>query len=172
MAGTSGPKENERGLSVITASYGIQGNFIDVTSEVQGLVQDGELNFTVSPQQLGILDPAPGVTKELQIQYKINKGKKNLLTMQDTQQVILSAPNVPKEKNEDSYTYVIFKALWYSVIIFLVGAFAMDSKRTGDLVFGSAALGWLFAVLTVSTIGHFYLFLLPLIVIFIAWWSS
>ena len=154
--GSSGKKENERGLTIIKSSYGIQGNFTDVTQEVQGLVQNGELNFLVSSQQLGILDPAPGVQKELQIQYMINKGKKNLLTIQDNQQVLLSAPNVPTDKKPESLTYGIWKALTFALTIFSVGVLALDSKFVGDKLFGSPILGYLFLALTVGTFGAFY----------------
>jgi len=169
---STGPKENERGLTILQASYGLQGNFMDVTTDIQGLVTNGELNFTVSPQSIGVLDNAPGVIKDLQIQYTINKGRKNKQDFKDGDQVVISAPDVPKDKNDKSYTYVFFQAIWYSIIIFLVGSFALDSKRTGELVFGSTALGWIFAAMTIGTFGHFHLFVLPIFVIFIAWWSS
>lgn len=170
--GSSGKKENERGLTIIKSSYGIQGNFTDVTQEVQGLVQNGELNFLVSSQQLGILDPAPGVQKELQIQYMINKGKKNLLTIQDNQQVLLSAPNVPTDKKPESLTYGIWKALTFALTIFIVGVLALDSKFVGDKLFGSPILGYLFLALTVGTFGAFYPGILLLIVIIAAFWKS
>lgn len=170
--GSSGKKENERGLTIIKSSYGIQGNFTDVTQEVQGLVQNGELNFLVSSQQLGILDPAPGVQKELQIQYMINKGKKNLLTIQDNQQVLLSAPNVPTDKKPESLTYGIWKALTFALSIFIIGVLALDSKFVGDKLFGSPILGYLFLALTVGTFGAFYPGILLLIVIIAAFWKS
>ena len=170
--GSSGKKENERGLTIIKSSYGIQGNFTDVTQEVQGLVQNGELNFLVSSQQLGILDPAPGVQKELQIQYMINKGKKNLLTVQDNEQVLLSAPNVPTDKKPESLTYGIWKALTFALSVFIIGVLAIDSKFVGDKLFDSTILGYLFLALTLGTFGVFYPGILLLLVIIAAWWKS
>lgn len=170
--GGTGKKENERGLTIIKASYGIQGNFTDVTQEVQGLVQDGELNFTVSAQQLGILDPAPGVQKELQIQHTINKGKKNLLTVQDNQQVLLSAPSIPIDKKSESLTFGIWKALLFALSIFVIGVLALDSQFVGKEIFSSPILGYLFLAMTLGTFGAFYTGMLLLIVIVAAWWKS
>lgn len=170
--GGTGKKENERGLTIIKASYGIQGNFTDVTQEVQGLVQDGELNFTVSAQQLGILDPAPGVQKELQIQHTINKGKKNLLTVQDNQQVLLSAPSIPTDKKSESLTFGLWKALLFALSIFVIGVLALDSQFVGKEIFGSPILGYLFLAITLGTFGSFYPGMLLLIVIVAAWWKS
>jgi hypothetical protein len=170
--GGTGKKENERGITIIKASYGIQGNFTDVTQEVQGLVQNGELNFLVSAQQLGILDPAPGVQKELQIQHTINKGKKNLLTVQDNQQVLLSAPDVPTDKKSESLTFGIWKALTFSLSVFIIGVLALDSKFVGEKIFSSQILGYLFFALTLGTFGAFYPGMLLVIVIIAAWWKS
>jgi hypothetical protein len=170
--GGTGKKENERGITIIKASYGIQGNFTDVTQEVQGLVQNGELNFLVSAQQLGILDPAPGVQKELQIQHTINKGKKNLLNVQDNQQVLLSAPDVPVDKKSESLTYGIWKALTFALGVFIIGVLALDSKFVGDKIFGSPIIGYLFLALTLGTFGAFYPGMLLVIVIIAAFWKS
>jgi hypothetical protein len=172
--GGTGKKENERGLTIIKASYGIQGNFTDVTGEVAGLIQDGELNFTVTPQQLGILDPAPGVIKELQIQHSINKGKKNLLTVKDNDQVLLSVPNIP-DKSKDNNPSVLLgfmSSLWAAIIVFVVGVFALDSKFLGHNIFESPVLGWLFLALTIGTFGHFYIGILPIIIIIAAFWAK
>ena len=171
-SGSTASKENTRGLTIIKSSYGLQGNFIDVTTDIQNLLKDGELNFTVSPQQIGILDPAPGVLKELQIQYKLNNGKKNLLTVQDNQQVLLSAPNVPTDKEDKSYSAEFFKALWSSIIIFVVGCLALDSFSTGKLVFGSVSIGYLFLALTLGTFGNFYWAFMPAVLLVAAYWMK
>lgn len=171
-SGSTASKENTRGLTIIKASYGLEGNFTDVTTDIQNLFKDGELNFNVSPQQIGILDPAPGVLKELQIQYKLNNGKKNLLTVQDNQQVLLSAPDVPKDKKDKSYTSEFFKALWTSIIIFVVGSLALDSYQSGKLIFDNVALGYLFLALTLGTFGYFYWAFMPLLLLVAAYWKK
>ena len=50
---------NEDGLTIVHATYGVDSQFVDVTTEVKGLVQNGELDFIVSAQSLGIPDPNP-----------------------------------------------------------------------------------------------------------------
>jgi len=60
---------------------------------VQNLVQDGGINLTVGAQQIGILDPAPGVSKALRVTYKIN-GKNNLATVDDGNVFSLDAPSL------------------------------------------------------------------------------
>jgi hypothetical protein len=57
-----------------------KGYSVDVTTEVQGLVQNGEIDFVVSAQSLGIPDPNPGSSDKqiLQIQHRLNGGHKNL----------------------------------------------------------------------------------------------
>ena len=38
---------------------------IDITKQIEQQVQDGELNLTVDSNTFGIVDPAPGVKKSL-----------------------------------------------------------------------------------------------------------
>jgi hypothetical protein len=152
---------NDKGLSILKASYGTEGNFIDVTKEVKGLVKDGEVDIVVSPQTLGILDPAPGVIKTLQVQHTINGGNKNLETKKDGEQLKLSAPNI---KQKTSSGFNIFSNLFTGIIIFIVGAFAIESFHAGTKIFGSL-IGWLFLALTLLTFGHFTTFIIPILLL-------
>ncbi len=72
IGGSTGTEKiNEDGLTIVKATYGVETQFVDVTTEVQGLVQNGEIDFVVSPQSLGIPDPNPGSDKQiLQIQHR------------------------------------------------------------------------------------------------------
>jgi hypothetical protein len=152
---------NDKGISILKASYGTEGNFVDVTKEVSGLLRDGELDVVVSAQSLGILDPAPGVIKTLQIQYTINGGNKNLDTKQDGQQVKLSAPDV-KEKTHKGFN--IFTNMYTGIIIFIIGALAIESMHAGTKIFGSS-IGWVFFALALLTFGQFSLFLIPILLV-------
>jgi hypothetical protein len=100
MLSFKGTTGTANGLTITKAMYGLQNTFTDVTTQVQNLYQNNELNFVVSAQELGILDPAPGVKKTLQIQYSINGGKVNLMSKDDSEQVLLTVPKVsaPDEK--------------------------------------------------------------------------
>ena len=60
--------EEKIGLKILNATYGVDTNRIDITKEIQQQVQDGELNLTVDSNTFGIVDPAPGVKKSLNIQ--------------------------------------------------------------------------------------------------------
>jgi hypothetical protein len=177
-------KVNDEGLSIIKASYGIQGNFVDVTKEVQGLIKDGELDFVVSAQSLGILDPAPGVQKDLQVQYTINGGNKNLDTISDTKQLKLSVPSV---KHNVNHTFSFMKYLWTSIVIFFVGVLAIDSYKAGHYVFGKEVTktladgtvlttkenyvaAVLLSILAIFTFGHFYFLAAIPLVLAIGWW--
>ena len=159
--------KNDEGLLIIKASYGIEGNFTDVTKEVQGLIKDGNIDIIVSSQTLGILDPAPGVTKTLQIQYTINGGNKNLQIIEDEKQLKLSIPNIKKEKNHryNIFSY-FFQALFIGLILFL----SIESLHAGKLIFGST-IGWLFFGLTLITFGHFS-HMLIFILLFSGWIMS
>lgn len=159
---------NDKGISILKASYGTEGNFVDVTKEVNGLIRDGELDVVVSAQSLGILDPAPGVVKTLQIQYTINGGNKNLDTKQDGQQVKISAPDV-KEKTHKGFN--IFSNMYTGIIIFIIGALAIESMHVGNKIFGSS-IGWLFFALALLTFGQFSVFFLIPILLVTGWLLS
>jgi hypothetical protein len=166
MSDSTTSKNNE-GLVIVKGSYGIEGNFVDVTKELQGLVKDGDIDITVSSQTLGILDPAPGVTKTLQIQHTINGGHKNLDLVEDGKQFKLSVPNVNKQKNHryNAFSY-FFQALFIGLILFL----AIECLHAGKLIFGQS-IGWLFFGLTLITFGHFSHILL-FILLFAGWLMS
>jgi hypothetical protein len=158
------------GLTITKAMYGIQNTFTDVTTEVQNLYQNNELNFTVSAQELGILDPAPGVKKTLQIQYSINGGKVNLMSKEDSEQVILTVPSVPvpdEKKNVPS----VLGSLWYGIaacIIMLISmsAYAYTANHTGqDQTSTIISLAPLVFLLTFVTYGHLMWLIFPVVIL-------
>ena len=154
------------GLEVIKASYGAQNNFQDVTTEVASLVQDGELNFTVSPQALGILDPAPGVTKTFQANIKINGGDPTLLTKDDGQVFMISAPGVQEKKSGPSHVFNMMSTFWYFLVVLFTVYFSMSAYRMGKLGFGSAIFGYIFFALSMVSFGMFGFIGLPVFIFF------
>lgn len=158
---------NMDGLTIIKAMYGIQNTFTDVTTDVQNLVQDGELNFTVNAQSLGILDPAPGVKKNFQMQYRINGGNPSLLSKDDGEQVVLSVPDAVTTKlsKEDSKKAPTFLGMtWYFISVLFTAFFTLSSYAAGVVIIGSQAAGIIFAALSLGTGGMFGIFMVPFLI--------
>lgn len=65
------------GVKIISAGYGIQGNYRDVTQTVKDFISGHAISMKVSNQNLEI-DPAPGKEKELLVIYEENGNKKEL----------------------------------------------------------------------------------------------
>jgi hypothetical protein len=129
---------NEDGLTIVHASYGVDTQFVDVTTEVRGLVQNGELDFIVSAQSLGIPDPNPGAsdTQIFQLQYRLNGGHKNLDKFKTGEQVKLSAPNSKSSKKKVNHGFNLMKYVWGSIVVFFVGLLVIDGYKTGNYIFG------------------------------------
>lgn len=145
------------GLNITKASYGITGNFTDVSKEVQSMVQDGTIDFTVSAQNLGILDPAPGVSKTLQVQYTINGGTSTLMQKNDGDQVTISAPpDSTKPTAPVTGAAKLFGYVHLALGIFLAIFLAAMGYYTGKLIapggFG-IALGVALAVVSIFGLG-------------------
>ena len=162
-------KVNTDGLTVLKATYGITNAMQDVTTDIKGLIKDGELNFNVNPQSIGILDPAPGVKKTFQLQYKVNGGNASLLTKDDGEQVVLSVPDAVSVKNSeaDAAKAPTFIGMTFHFITILITTiFTLSSYYVGSVMFGSQVLGIVFACFSALTGGMFGLFVLPFIVLF------
>lgn len=80
------------GISISKASYGLGTQTTDVTTAVSSHIQDGKMNFTVTPAALNTEDPSPGQTKTLTITYSINGGSSNTMSVTDGNLVSLNAP--------------------------------------------------------------------------------
>jgi hypothetical protein len=130
---------NEDGLTIVHATYGVDTQFVDVTTEVKGLVQNGELDFIVSAQSLGIPDPNPGASDKqiFQLQYRLNGGHKNLDKFKTGEQVKLSAPNSKSSKKKVNHSWSFTQYLFLSMAIFIWGLFVMDGYKAGLHVFGT-----------------------------------
>jgi hypothetical protein len=171
--GTTGNLRN--GLHVIKASYGITGNSQDVTNEVESMssANNGSLNFTVSPQSFGILDPAPGVSKTFQLQTIINGGEPSLTTYNDGDIVQVSAPPVPTDTKKAGTAVSAISTLWsaFSWFMFsLFGFFFFQSSYTVGIALtrsatrpaGIQVVGWILGFMSLLTMGWFGMIGLPL----------
>ena len=81
------------GIKITKATYGAGTKTVDVKAAVSSHIKDGELNLVVSPDSLGVEDPAPGQTKQLTVSYTINGGDTNVKSAYDNEAIILSAPS-------------------------------------------------------------------------------
>lgn len=81
------------GIKITKAQYGIGTKTVDVKAAVSSHIKDGELNLVVSPDSLGVDDPAPGQTKELTVTYTVNNGSQNVKSAYDNEAIIISAPS-------------------------------------------------------------------------------
>lgn len=80
------------GVHITRADYGVGSTTVDVRSGVASNIRNGELSLVVNPESLGIQDPAPGQTKKLTIDYRINNGDTNTKTAYDNEFILISAP--------------------------------------------------------------------------------
>ena len=80
------------GIKILSAVYGSGSKTTDVTGAVASHISEGQLNLTVTPDSLGVADPAPGTFKQLTVTYTINNGDKNTSTTSDDGVLMISAP--------------------------------------------------------------------------------
>jgi hypothetical protein len=81
------------GLKIQSAKYGVgTTTLLDVTGAVSAHIQDGKLNFVVSPAALNVDDPAVGQVKTLTVTYSINGGASNTASAVDGEPIDVDAP--------------------------------------------------------------------------------
>lgn len=184
LTGSKSTPVNEDGLTILKATYGIDTQSVDVTTEIKGMIQDGDLNFVVSAQSLGIPDPNPGAsaTEILQIQYRVNGGHPKLEKFTTGAQVAISVPNVKRKKTNHSFS--LMKYIWGSIVVFFVGLLVIDGYKTGNYIFGyrkevpglngdisvtyeNVGAGIILALVTLLSFGTSWMYvLLPIALIF------
>jgi hypothetical protein len=159
------------GLEVVSASYGVAPNFQDVTAEVQKLVQDGDLSFTVGAQSLGILDPAPGVIKTFQAKVVINGGKPTILSKDDGELFAVSAPPIKPDAKKSSHFWNIYSSIGYGISAIIAAYLAMSAYQFGKMSFNTGGdsnffmiVGIIFGGITLLTYGYFGIIAIPIIV--------
>jgi hypothetical protein len=138
------------GLEIVKSTYGVTPNFVDVTKTVKDMVKNGELSFTPSAQELGIVDPAPGVKKVFQVQYIINGGKKQLLQIDEGSPVLISAP--PNEKKKEfSVAFGVYTVIWYFLLSICTSFFGYSAYQLGMYGFKNKIVAYLLAILAGGT---------------------
>jgi hypothetical protein len=80
------------GIQISKALYGTGTTTVDVTKSVLTQLKDGVINLVISPDSLGVTDPAPGQQKTLDIAYTINSGKEMQQMLKDNEVLMISAP--------------------------------------------------------------------------------
>ncbi|MCF8128591.1 MAG: hypothetical protein K9N10_08750 [Deltaproteobacteria bacterium] len=75
---------------IISARYGIQGNYVDVTQVVKNLVSGHSISMEVSNQNLET-DPVPGKEKEMVVFYE-NQGKRKELHVKEGDWFVVPGP--------------------------------------------------------------------------------
>ena len=76
-------EHRERGLRILRAYYGAEGQFVNVTDALRSRMDDGRLSIRVDNYTLGV-DPAPGVHKYLRILYVIDGDRRNIIVDEKT----------------------------------------------------------------------------------------
>jgi hypothetical protein len=101
------------GITVKKASYGVSpSSLVDVTQQTQSLIRDDALNFTVSPQAFGVLDPAPGVKKVFQAYISMNGKSEKLITKNDGEVIDLDSTKTVK-KDTPNHLGALGTSLFY-----------------------------------------------------------
>ena len=127
----SGTDEPVVGLLVKQAMYGVgPSSLTDVTSQTESLIRDGNLNFTVSAQAFGIIDPAPGVKKTFQGLISINGGRPSLLTKDDGEVFDLTAPTINK-KEKPNHAGTLGTSIFYFLISVIGAYFSFSAYKLG-----------------------------------------
>jgi hypothetical protein len=75
--GCSGGKKSSSSVKIISAVYGVSTNFVDVSAQVENMV-DLKMEFKVQPGFLQT-DPSPGWNKTLVVLYEF-RGRRHVLT--------------------------------------------------------------------------------------------
>jgi len=74
---------------VVSAQYGADRRWANVTNQVRSKIRNGSLNFRVNNDAFGVGDPAPGVVKTLRLRVRQYNNQNRDYTYQENQQVSL-----------------------------------------------------------------------------------
>jgi hypothetical protein len=78
-----GSEPHERGLQILRASYGADGQFVNVTDALRSRVDEGRLFLRVDNYSMGI-DPLPGAHKFLRVLYTMDGQRRNIVVDEKT----------------------------------------------------------------------------------------
>lgn len=76
-------EHRERGLRILRAYYGAEGQFVNVTDAVRSRMDDGRLFLHIDNYSMGV-DPMPGVHKWLRVLYMYNGDRRNVIVDEKT----------------------------------------------------------------------------------------
>ena len=79
----AGYERRERGLRIIRAYYGADGQFVNVTDALRSRMDDGRLYLHVDNYSMGV-DPMPGAHKSLRVLYVLNGEQRNIVVDEKT----------------------------------------------------------------------------------------
>ena len=164
--------EPPKGLEILKATYGAEQHSEDVTKAVKDLIKNGSLSLTVSPQAFGIVDPAPGVKKLLQVNASINGAPPTLFPQEDGKQLVINAPTIKNEEGPKGPADQVSTAIWYSLVAlvgtfssYYFGTYSLHSKILGiilALAFATASITIGSTQSQVGLAGLLMLILMPL----------
>jgi hypothetical protein len=78
-----GYDRRERGLRILRAYYGAEGQFVNVTDALRSRVDDGRLYLHIDNYSMGA-DPLPGRRKWLRVLYSIDGERRNVVLEEKT----------------------------------------------------------------------------------------
>jgi hypothetical protein len=78
-----GYERRERGLQIMRAYYGAEGQFVNVTDALKSRMDDGHLYLHVDNYSMGV-DPMPGVHKSLRVLYVLDGERRNVVVDEKT----------------------------------------------------------------------------------------
>jgi hypothetical protein len=73
----------ERGLQIMRAYYGAEGQFVNVTDALRSRMDEGHLYLHVDNYSMGV-DPMPGVHKSLRVLYVLDGERRNVVIDEKT----------------------------------------------------------------------------------------
>jgi len=76
-------ERHERGLRILRAYYGADGQFVNVTDSLRSRMDNGRLYVRVDNYTLGV-DPLPGVHKYLRVLYVFDGDRRNIMVDEKT----------------------------------------------------------------------------------------
>jgi hypothetical protein len=145
-----------KGLEIVQAFYGTYGtgNVADVTKETQKLVKkDRKIDIIINAQTFGIMDPAPGVKKTFQAQYKLNGGQVTITPVIKEGEVFFidSPKNSEVEDNSGQLGNQFMTTIFYIMAAYIGAYLIFSSYKFGSKGLDNNVAGIIFALMTFSS---------------------
>lgn len=72
-------------IKIYSANYGVVGKYADVSLKIKEMIGKGQYFGLASHDFFGIMDPAPGIFKELKVHYRIHGKEKEIIAPEGSQ---------------------------------------------------------------------------------------